>query len=355
MPCARGDSARRCSTAASSGREASWAGAGLIPPIADATRRTRGDANPLVALRSWSARLYPDWSAALREETGIDTGYRRTGGVDVAWTDREDERAAGRRRPVAGRGDRLRADGARRLRAGRAGAQPRAAVGVLPARPRPGPQPAAPPGLDAGRGPARARLEPYQGVEGFDIDGGRIAAVRTSAGEIPCGLVVVAAGAWSGRLLEPAGVRAPTPPLKGQIVLLKADRPLLRPRRRARQELPGPARRRPDPGRRHRGRRRLRRAADGAGRPRPARRGPAPLPDPGPRRRRGDLGRPAAREHRHPPLHRDGSRPREPDRRHRPQARRLAARAGHRRARRRPGAGTTAAPGSDSVPAGSHA
>ena len=25
------------------------------------------------------------------EETGIDTGYRRTGGVDVAWTDREDE------------------------------------------------------------------------------------------------------------------------------------------------------------------------------------------------------------------------------------------------------------------------
>ncbi len=44
-----------------------------------------------MGLRSWSARLYPDWSAALREETGIDTGYRRTGGVDVAWTDREDQ------------------------------------------------------------------------------------------------------------------------------------------------------------------------------------------------------------------------------------------------------------------------
>ncbi len=35
--------------------------------------------------------LYPRWSAALEEETGIDIGYRRTGGVDVAWTDLEDQ------------------------------------------------------------------------------------------------------------------------------------------------------------------------------------------------------------------------------------------------------------------------
>ena len=55
-----------------------------------------------------------------------------------------------------------------------------------------------------------------------------MAAVRTSAGDFPCGLVVVAAGAWSGPLLEDLSVRVPTPPLKGQIVLLKADRPLLR-------------------------------------------------------------------------------------------------------------------------------
>ena len=83
--------------------------------------------NPLVALRSWSARLYPEWSAALREETGIDTGYRRTGGVDVAWTDREDEAlraAAGQWRAEGIAYERL---AARRLRPGRAGAQPRAA------------------------------------------------------------------------------------------------------------------------------------------------------------------------------------------------------------------------------------
>ncbi len=96
------------------GREASWAGAGLIPPIAERAA-ANPNPNPAVALRSWSARLYPDWSAALREETGIDTGYRRTGGVDVAWTEPRRPGAAGRGRPVAGRGDRLRAAAARRL------------------------------------------------------------------------------------------------------------------------------------------------------------------------------------------------------------------------------------------------
>ena len=40
--------------------------------------------------------------------------------------------------------------------------------------------------------------------------------------------MVVAAGPWSGQLLQPIGVHAPTPPFKGQIVLLRGNRPLLR-------------------------------------------------------------------------------------------------------------------------------
>src|SRR4051794_7997046 len=67
------------------GREASWAGAGLIPPAAE-----RGVNHPLAELRSWGARLYPVWSARLLEETGIDNGYHRTGGVDVAVSVEED-------------------------------------------------------------------------------------------------------------------------------------------------------------------------------------------------------------------------------------------------------------------------
>jgi glycine oxidase len=211
------------------GREASWAGAGLIPPVADRdTASSKVKANPLVALRSWSARLYPEWSAALLAETGIDPGYRRTGGVDVARTESEDEalRAAAGQWRAEGiayeripPGDYARVEPALNpeLRSvyylpDRAQVRnPRLLRALIEAASRRG-----------------ASLESHRGVEGFITDRGRIAAVRTSAGEVPCGLVIVAAGAWSGGLLEPAGVRVPTPPLKGQIVLLKADRPLLR-------------------------------------------------------------------------------------------------------------------------------
>ena len=95
------------------GREASWAGAGLIPPAGE--NRSR---QPLVALRSWSAQLFPALVGRTRAETGIDIGYRRTGGVDVAWTDLEDQElraAAGRWRVQGIAYERL---ATRRLRAG---------------------------------------------------------------------------------------------------------------------------------------------------------------------------------------------------------------------------------------------
>ena len=205
------------------GREASWAGAGLIPPIADRDAAdATAPANPLAALRSWSARLYPEWSAALHDETGIDNGYRRTGGVDVAWTEREDDalRAAAGRWRAEGiayeripTGDFARVEPALNpeLRSvyflpDRAQIRnPRLLRALMQAAVRRG-----------------ARLEPIEAPRGSPSTAAgsrRCARVR---GEIPCGLVVVAAGAWSGGLLEPAGVHAPTPPLKGQIVLLKA-------------------------------------------------------------------------------------------------------------------------------------
>ena len=204
------------------GREASWAGAGLIAPAAEEMPR-----HPRNALRCRSARLYPSWATALREETGIDCGYRRTGGVDVAWTDRE-ERAL---RATAGR---WRAEGIayERLAPGDfARVEPALnpelkAVYYLPERA----QVRSPRLLRALVTAVTKRgglLKPWHKVEGLEAHNGRVTAVRTAAGDLPCDLVVVAAGAWSGHLLEPIGVRAPTPPLKGQIVLLRGDRPLI--------------------------------------------------------------------------------------------------------------------------------
>ena len=73
------------------GREASWAGAGIIPP-----GRPEGATTPLDRLRASSSVLIPRLSAELREATGIDNGYRISGGVEIAadepvdtaaWTD----------------------------------------------------------------------------------------------------------------------------------------------------------------------------------------------------------------------------------------------------------------------------
>jgi glycine oxidase len=205
------------------GREASWAGAGLIPPESQFNVE-----KPSNALRSHSARLYPAWSAALQEETGIDVGYRRTGGVDVALTDSEDlllRNAAGRWRAEGIEFERLAPADLSRVEP--ALARNLKSAYFLPDRAQVR-NPRLLRALSEAVSRRGGRLEPWHAVEGFEIQKSRAVAVKTSDANIPCGTVVVAAGAWSGRLIETLGLCAPTPPVKGQIVLLRGDRSLLR-------------------------------------------------------------------------------------------------------------------------------
>src|SRR5262249_55229086 len=60
------------------GQEASWAGAGILPPGNPERART-----PFDLLRAHSAALYPGLSAELRERTGIENGYLRCGGLEI--------------------------------------------------------------------------------------------------------------------------------------------------------------------------------------------------------------------------------------------------------------------------------
>lgn len=61
------------------GREASWAGAGLLPP---ANENEAWD--PQEQLRGLSHRLFPEWSAQLKAETEIDNEFEITGGLYLA-------------------------------------------------------------------------------------------------------------------------------------------------------------------------------------------------------------------------------------------------------------------------------
>ncbi|WP_327583502.1 FAD-dependent oxidoreductase [Nonomuraea sp. NBC_00507] len=54
---------------------------------------------------------------------------------------------------------------------------------------------------------AGGRIHEHVAVTGFRTSGGRVAAVRTSTGEIACRAVVIAAGMWTPRLLRLLGLR----------------------------------------------------------------------------------------------------------------------------------------------------
>ena len=59
------------------GGESSWAGAGILPPASEQLSA----AGPLTAL---SNRLHARWHEQLLAETGIDNGYRASGGIYLA-------------------------------------------------------------------------------------------------------------------------------------------------------------------------------------------------------------------------------------------------------------------------------
>lgn len=61
-------------------------------------------------------------------------------------------------------------------------------------------------------------------VIGFDLGRGRVTGVRTPAGTLAAGAVVLCAGAWSGQVAALGGVDLPVEPIKGQIVALRALR-----------------------------------------------------------------------------------------------------------------------------------
>src|SRR3954468_5850844 len=59
------------------GQESSWAGAGMLTPGNSAHART-----PFDVLRGFSYETFPQFSEELRERTGIDNGFLRSGGLD---------------------------------------------------------------------------------------------------------------------------------------------------------------------------------------------------------------------------------------------------------------------------------
>jgi glycine oxidase len=200
------------------GREASWAGAGILPPGNPARARS-----PYDQLRAHSAFLYPTFSERLREQTGIDNGYVRCGGLELA--EEEGNLAV----------EEWRAEGIV--------FEPLDAVALGRLEPAVAPQPGVayylpemaqlrnPRHLKALLAACRAegvRVESGCPVFSFERQGDRLAALHTAIGMQVAGRFFVAAGAWTGSLLEQLGWRSGIGPIRGQIALLNTGAPLIR-------------------------------------------------------------------------------------------------------------------------------
>lgn len=210
------------------GREASWAGAGILPPA-----RNHPDAHPIEQLAALSFDLHFRWSEQLREATGIDTGLRRSGGVYLA---RDQQAAADLCRSaelwrVAGLAvEPLDAVALRTI-------EPGLADDVLAAAGRrawwlPDESQIRNPwhlrALVAGCAGRGVRVTEGAAVEEFAVQGCSLREVRTAAGTFRAGTYCITSGAWSGGLAERLGAPLALQPVRGQIVLLACRQPVLR-------------------------------------------------------------------------------------------------------------------------------
>ncbi|MCA9102402.1 MAG: glycine oxidase ThiO [Planctomycetales bacterium] len=202
------------------GREASWAGAGILPPQSEL-----GAPAALKELGILSSRLHAEWSVRLEDETGVDNGYRRCGAWNLATN--QGEAAELERAAAAWRDDDLDvqlvdpdelaqlepvlADQRRRLPIQAAALladesqvrNPRHLRALLSACQRRG-----------------VTITANSAITDVEHAAGRVAAVQSGTTRISAGHYCVTAGAWSGGVLERLGASLPIRPMRGQIVLL---------------------------------------------------------------------------------------------------------------------------------------
>ncbi|MCC6509699.1 MAG: glycine oxidase ThiO [Pirellulaceae bacterium] len=209
------------------GSAASWAGVGILPPVA-----TREVNDPLEQLRSLSHSLLAQWATELTELTGIDTGYRTCGGVYVATTLGEAAMLAASRSWWEELGIDAVAWSAEQLRLNEPALASLAESGRLKAI-------WSLPGECQLRTPWYVRaLAAACKLRGVDIvedcpanqlvmRDDRITGVETTSGCFKADKYCLTAGPWTSALLESIGVASGILPVRGQVMLFHPHQRLL--------------------------------------------------------------------------------------------------------------------------------
>lgn len=201
------------------GREASWAGAGMLPP-----GRAPGDPTDESPrgrehfLRSLSNTIWADFSERLRDQTGIDNGYRRCGALELFSSDDA----------LSSQQEEWQAEGIVVERLDDRSELERHVPGLAPDHT----QAVWLPEFCQVRNPrhlkaleAACRLsgvEILEDVADVCLDAeGAVVRVSTSARSFQAERICITAGSWTALLLNRLAVELPVAPVRGQVAQLK--------------------------------------------------------------------------------------------------------------------------------------
>jgi glycine oxidase len=195
------------------GREASWAGGGILSPLYPWRYP-----DPVTVLARHTQDAYPDFAAALFSETGVDPEWTRSGMLVL------DTGEAPAARAWADRHHML--------------LEPLEGESVQACEPALGPGPETGlwlPAVAQVRNPRLVRavreslvargiaIREQTPVDGLCRDRNGVTGVRTPAGELHAPRVVIAGGAWSAGLVPEGGPGLPVVPVRGQMILFRAE------------------------------------------------------------------------------------------------------------------------------------
>jgi len=201
--------------AAKPGHEASWAGAGIVPP-GNPARAT----DSLDRLRAVSSAAFESLSVELRDATGIDNGYHVCGGLELLTRTDCDELT----RLWNSEGIRYELLSPQTLAIDCPGAvAPEGRVAVLLPWMAQVRNPRHMQALAIAAAKIGVSIRPDTSVVGLLRDGDRIrGGVLADGTRVPANRTLVCGGAWTGTLLQTVGFDPKIHPVHGQMLLYKA-------------------------------------------------------------------------------------------------------------------------------------
>jgi len=210
------------------GSEASWAGAGVLSPCNP--HRT----DVAAQFQDQSLRLYPRFCRELLDETGIDPEYEACGELELVFDEQglgiaRSDFEAGKNHPLS--------DGSPAYQLLSREEALRIAPAVSPEiiaalQVRTSAQVRNPRLLQALTESCRrfdVDIREESAVGHLLFDGATLIGVRAGGETISAGLFILCAGAWSSRIDERLQTLLPIHPVRGQMILMKLDRPPFRP------------------------------------------------------------------------------------------------------------------------------